>query len=59
LKKFIAELLRVAQEAGVTVHSDTAVEHLTHDDDKFINKTARGQVTERQVMIRTNAIPIR
>tara|TARA_R110000851_G_scaffold76642_1_gene168592 strand:- start:1899 stop:3209 length:1311 start_codon:yes stop_codon:yes gene_type:complete len=52
--KFIAELLRVAQGVGVTVHSDTAVEHITPDDDKFIVKTVRGQVSARQVMICTN-----
>ncbi|EEB82791.1 NAD(P)/FAD-dependent oxidoreductase [Roseobacter sp. GAI101] len=52
--KFIAEMLRVAQAAGVTVHADTPVENIKPDDDKFVVTTAAGQIVAGRVMICTN-----
>ncbi|NUH64007.1 FAD-binding oxidoreductase [Sulfitobacter sp. S0837] len=52
--KFIAELLRVAQAAGVVVHSDTAVEGIDQEASGFTVRTARGQVQAQQVLICTN-----
>ncbi|RMC36255.1 NAD(P)/FAD-dependent oxidoreductase [Paracoccus alkanivorans] len=52
--KFIAELLRVAQAAGVVVHSDTAVTKIDRDGGAFTVRTSRGQVRARQVLVCTN-----
>lgn len=52
--KFIAELLRVAQAAGATVHSETPVTKVEADADGFVLATARGKVRARRVMICTN-----
>lgn len=52
--KFIAELLRVAQAAGVTVHSNTAVLGISRDGGGFDVSTARGVVRARQVLVCTN-----
>lgn len=52
--KFIAELLRVAQAAGVTVHSNTAVEGVRRDGTGFEMVIPRGKVRARQVVICTN-----
>ena len=52
--KFIAELLRVAQAAGVIVHSETAVESIDQDATGFTVRTSRGQVQARQVLVCTN-----
>ncbi len=52
--KFISELLRVAQAAGVSVHSHTAVEGISRDSGGFEVSTSRGGVRARQVLICTN-----
>lgn len=52
--KFIAELLRVAQTAGVVVHSDMAVENIEQNVDGFTLKTEQGEVKARQVLVCTN-----
>lgn len=52
--KFIAELLRVTQAAGVTVHSDTAVTNIDRDGQGFTVRTSRGDVRARQVLVCTN-----
>lgn len=52
--KFIAELLRVAQAAGVTIHSDTPVEQVEQNGDRFAVTTSRGKVDAGRVMICTN-----
>ena len=52
--KFIAELLRVVQSAGVVVHANTAVMKIDRDGDAFIVRTSRGQLRSRQVLICTN-----
>lgn len=52
--KFVVELLRVAQAAGVVVHSDTAVENIDREAEGFTLRTARGLVKARQVLVCTN-----
>lgn len=52
--KFIAELLRVTQAAGATIHSDTPVLKVEPVADGFGLATARGEVRARRVMICTN-----
>ena len=52
--KFIAELVRVAQAAGATVHSGTPVTKVEPDTDGFVLATARGELRARRVMICTN-----
>ncbi|MCQ0093464.1 FAD-binding oxidoreductase [Roseovarius sp. M141] len=52
--KFIAELLRLVQAAGITVYADTAVEKIEQDASGYSVTTARGKLSARQVMICTN-----
>lgn len=52
--KFIAELLRVAQEAGVVIHSGTPVEKVAQEAGRYVVTTARGKVNAGKVMICTN-----
>ncbi|SIT16486.1 NAD(P)/FAD-dependent oxidoreductase [Paracoccus saliphilus] len=52
--KFISELLRVAQAAGVVIHSDTAATNIDRDGREFIVRTSRGHVRARQVLVCTN-----
>ncbi len=52
--KFIAELLRLVQAAGVFVHGDTPVEEIEQDANGYIVTTPRGKLSARQVMICTN-----
>lgn len=52
--KFISELLRVAQAAGVAVHSNTAVTGIEPDGKGYIVGSGRGAVRARQVLICTN-----
>lgn len=52
--KFHAELLRVAQNAGVSVHSDTAVLSIDQDGSGFTVKTSAGTIIAKQVLVCTN-----
>ncbi|WP_108482064.1 NAD(P)/FAD-dependent oxidoreductase [Oceaniglobus ichthyenteri] len=52
--RFFAELLRVAQAAGVVIHSETGVETIDQDPTGFKVKTTRGTLSARQVIISTN-----
>lgn len=52
--KFHAELLRVAQSAGVEVYSGTAVLTINQDKTGFTVKTASGTIKAKQVLVCTN-----
>ncbi len=52
--KFISELLRIAQAAGVVVHSDMGVTKIDQNVDGFTLKTEQGEVKARQVLVCTN-----
>lgn len=52
--KFHAELLRIAQAAGVAVHGRTSVTAVTRDGAGFSIKTGGGTVRARQVLFCTN-----
>jgi len=52
--KLIAELLRVAQAAGVVIHSDTAIKNIEQSTEGFTLHMSQGKVKARQVMICTN-----
>ncbi|TNC05647.1 FAD-binding oxidoreductase [Methylobacterium terricola] len=52
--KLHGEILRIAQEAGLGVHSGTPVTGVTRDGDGFRVATASGTVRARQVLVCTN-----
>ena len=52
--KLHAAMLRVAREAGATVHGETAVTGITRDGDGYSVATARGAVATRDVIVGTN-----
>lgn len=52
--KYHAEILRVTLAAGVSVHSDTAVQTVERDASGFKVVTSAGTITARQVLVCTN-----
>ena len=52
--KFHAGMLRVALEAGATIHGETAVTKVTESGDNWKITTARGATTARDVLTCTN-----
>jgi glycine/D-amino acid oxidase-like deaminating enzyme len=52
--KLMAGMLRVAREAGASVHGDTAVIRIVPERHGFAIETARGTVRARDVIVATN-----
>ncbi len=52
--KFHAGMLRVAKEAGASIHGETAVGRISPEGAGFLVETARGLVRAREVILATN-----
>lgn len=52
--KFHAGMLRVAKEAGASIHAETAVCRISPDESGFLVETNRGPVRAREVVLATN-----
>ena len=52
--KLLAGMLRVANEAGATIHGETAVERIVPANGGFEIETARGKTRARDVIVATN-----
>lgn len=52
--KFHKEMLRIARDAGVDVHSGCHVDRVERDQDSFIVHTSRGKIRAGKVLVCTN-----
>jgi len=52
---YARELARVAIEKGAVLYPHSAIESLARSEDRWLAKTARGQVSAEQVILATNA----